>query len=278
MTLAKSLLATLTYSDHFAFPLTIDELHSRLIGNRATKPRIMTELTNLVADQKVDRKGRYFFLPGRASLIVQRTLRAKAASSQRARAKALASKLVRVPGVVAIYLTGSLAMDNADKNADIDVMVITEADKLWTTRLLLTLYTELSGLRRRPNTTSAGGKLCLNLYLTPDSYALPESKRNLYTAYELIQAVPLVGSEGTRAELLAGNPWIHEFLPNVTFPQRKQKSVANIRSKKNLLENLAYRLQLAYMRHKITREYVTPDAAFFHPHNPGDAVLSKITR
>lgn len=41
------------------------------------------------------------------------------------------------------------------------------------------------------------------------------------------------------------------------------------------LDNLAYRLQLAYMRPKITRERVGRHYAFFHPRPTGEIILKK---
>jgi hypothetical protein len=157
-------------------------------------------------------------------------------------------------------------MSNSDDHADIDFMVITQNSRLWTTRFLLTLYTEFLGLRRRPLDPHTSGKVCLNLYLTPMSYELPNSKRSLYTAYELIQTVPLYDPSDTHSILLASNPWIMiscHFPPNLR-PLNNEQWNSNI--------ELVYRLQLAYMRPRLTREYITPDSAFFHPHDPSPKI------
>jgi len=172
-------------------------------------------------------------------------------------------------------------MQNSTTSSDIDFLVITKTGRLWSTRLFLTLYTEFFRLRRHPNSSShaISGLLCLNLYLTPTSLSLPPPKRTLYTAYELIQVVPLFDPFTIHPLLLAANPWLHTYLANFAAPQPKT-TVSNFSSPPHVFQTLfelfAYHLQLWYMRKKITRELVTPNLAFFHPHNPGQVVLKRL--
>lgn len=280
MTIVKSVLATLTYSDYFSFPLTLSELHSRLIFSKpVSRPQLSRALKSLLTSHQVARSGVFYYLPGKSSLIAKRLRRQKLALPLVARARFLASKISYLPGILAIFLTGSLAMSNSGQNSDIDFLVITKPGRLWTTRFLLTLYTSLLGLRRTPTSTHNAGKLCLNLYLTPNSLALPPGKRTLYTAYELIQALPLYDPFDTRLRLLSANPWIRDFLPNYSIHKRSS-SLPIIHNSLFiiLLERLIYRLQLLYMQRKITRELVTPDMAFFHPRNPGKAALKRLKK
>lgn len=307
--LSKAILQTLKYSDHFSFPLTASEIHSRLYSSKPYSiESVLRTLRLLSAQHQLEQSGEYFHLPGRGSLIARRLKRAKQSGVQLARAQTIASKLSHVQGVLAIYLTGSLAMSNSGPDSDIDFMVITQPSRLWTTRLILTFYTELLGLRRRPHDHHTSGKVCLNLYLTPITYKLPPSKRSLYTAYELIQAVPLYDPHNTRSSLLAANSWIKKYLPNAILgsdllPRTLLKRNSRLQAEKGpagtssvialekwlqkrsvlggqherrvlmgTMESLCYHLQLLYMRPKLTREYITPNSAFFHPNNPAPRV------
>jgi hypothetical protein len=284
--ISRSILQTLIYSDHFGFPLTIDEISLRLVGARSSRALLIRTLEQMLKKKVIAHTGNYYHLPGRKSLISRRLRRAKISQPLLTRARRLATQLSAVPGVLAVYLTGSLAMQNPRGDVDIDFMLITRPGRLWTTRFLLTLYTELFGLRRHPHSRNNQGKLCLNLYLTPDSYLLPIARRSLYTAYELIQAKPVYDPSQTQTDLLTTNSWIHTYLPNVTLGsdlkgsaqprQNNQQGRSDPQGLLDFLEFLAYRLQLLYMRSKLTREYVTPNSAFFHPHNPGEKVLKKL--
>lgn len=275
--ISRSVLLTLTYSDHFGFPLTLEELKTRLVGP-FSNTLLTSTLSKMLRKGEIIKTANYYHLPEKELLVSRRESRKTISLPQLAQAKEIAAKFGNVKGVLAIYLTGSLAMSNSNTNSDIDLMIITENHRLWTTRILLTIYAELRGLRRRPHSPHSSGKVCLNLYLTPESFTLPTSKRSLYTAYELIQAIPLYDPHNTHPDLLLANSWIHSFLPNYPLPKGGFLVPKGSDSKGiNILEYLAYNLQLLYMRPKLTCEYITPDSAFFHPLNPGIEVLKKLS-
>lgn len=274
--IVDSIIRTLTYSDHFNFPLTKEEVFSRLIASRHyARLQVSTALNTMVRQGIISSRNKYYYLHGRSSLVISRTRSATLSSPLQQKAKLLASQLGKLPGVLAIYLTGSLAMSNTNGKSDIDFMIITKSRKLWTTRFILTVITTLKRLRRTPGSNNHAGKLCLNLYLTPDSYLLPPSKHSLYTAYELIQAVPLHDPYHTHQDLLAANSWISTFLPNTIIP-KTSPSPKQSNWNTGALESCLYHLQRLYMLPKLTKEFITPNSAFFHPHDPGKLVLKKI--
>ncbi|MFH2085241.1 MAG: nucleotidyltransferase domain-containing protein [bacterium] len=281
-----SILQTLKYSDHFDFPLTASEIYTRLIEIKASRSQIEATLSELCRSKKIGKTKNSYHLPHRETLVSRRLKCAKLSKPLLARARKLSSKISHLKSILAIYLTGSLAVGNTDRDSDIDLMIITKPGRLWTTRLLLTLYTTLLNLRRTPHSLNNSGKLCLNLYLTPNAYLLPPDRRSLYTAYELIQAVPLHDPMDTHSALLSANSWIHNYLPNaITGSDLEGSAQPRPYSERgrsdpigNLLESLVYHLQFLYMRPRITREYVTKDSAFFHPHNPGEIVINKLSR
>ena len=275
VSLKAAILKTLAYSDNFSFPLTSQEILVRLIQEKADKVQVDAVLKDLLVRKQVMQKGEYYYVPGRAALVEQRLKRAKVSAREITHAKLVAEKLKHVPGILGIYLTGSLAVKNSDEGDDLDLLIVTDNHRLWTTRCLLTLYCELLGLRRRPDTQAVAGKVCLNLYLTPKAFALPESKRSLYTAYELIQVLPLSDPHGLYGNLLEANGWVHKYLPNVPFPEGA--TILPRFNRLGNLETLLYRFQTWYMQGKRTTEYVTHDVAFFHPANPGTSVLKKLS-
>lgn len=271
-----AIVATVTYSNYFNYPLTLKELHTRLIRAQCSRTALSQTLKQQLQTNKIESSHGYYYLPGRQHIVSLRAKRAKISAPLLARAGNLANRLALIPGVLAVYLTGSLAVASASGRDDIDLMIIARSGRLWTTRLLLTLYTTLLGLRRTPHSTHNFGKLCLNLYLTPDSFSLPVSRRSLYTAYELIQAVPLYDPSGTHPHLLAANVWLKKYLPNFQLPRNKAKIESNALEHDvglaRVIEKICYQIQLAYMYRRITRELITPDSAFFHPRDPSPKV------
>lgn len=276
--LTHAIIATLRYSDHFAHPLTEAEIYPRLIKHSCTKRELNTSLNTLSLQGKIQQTGRFYHLPSRQEVIRLRQQREDHSRLLYSRALNLTRFLSKLPSILAVHLTGSLAVFNSDPGDDIDLLLITKSGRLWTTRLLLTFTTTALGLRRTPKSASYAGKLCLNLYLTPSSFSLPPSRRSLYSAYELIQAVPLYDPHDTRSHLLAANSWIYAYLPN--FPAIKTRLSPLPKTPTNSfldkIESIAYSLQLSYMHRKITREHITPDSAYFHPRNPGSKILQKL--
>lgn len=277
--LEQAILNTLLYSDHFGFPLTFEEIYLRLVGAGSSRPHLRLSLLSLVRRGQIVKSGLYYHLPGRNYLVSRRQSRARLAAPKLVRAASLAARLGRLPGVLAVCATGSLAVKNTKPDDDLDLMLITKPGRLWTTRLLVTLYSTLFGLRRTPHSTHNSDKICLNLYLDPAGFSLPPARRSLYSAYELVQALPLYDPGGLYPRLLAANSWVQNFLPNFKLPAAALPSFIIHRSSfiSRFIESIAYWFQRQYMSRRITREHITPHSAFFHPRDPGRSVLRKLS-
>ena len=126
-------------------------------------------------------------------------------------ARKAAKILSFIPSVKMIAVTGALAMNNAVENDDIDLMIITAANRLWLTRLLasLLLFPWLRRGRKIHN------RVCLNLWLDENALALTQC--DLYIAHEICQAKPVFERDNTYQKFIAANLWYKKFLPNWTI-------------------------------------------------------------
>lgn len=278
--LKVSIIKTLCYSDLFDFPLTESELWRRLIAVGPSifrKKSLNLALRELISQKILEKDQNLFFLKERGEIVQWRLKRKRISQKKKGRLKKIVGCLKKMPAVKMIGLTGALAVDNSGKDDDVDLLIITSANRLWLMRLWATFLGEILGRRRRPKQKKVKDKLCLNMYLDTLALKLPLRKRNLFTAYELIQIKPLVNKEMTYERFLAANNWIKTYLPNAIIPSE----FGRVKPKKSFLDifnKWAFYGQSWYMRNRRTRENVSLHAAFFHPQDRAREILNRFKR
>jgi hypothetical protein len=208
-TLERAIVQTVAYADVFDYPLTADEIQRYLVGVSASRGTVRGVLSNGLPKPLV-RSGRYFSLAGRAASIETRKQRAASAADYWRRAVHYGRRMSYLPFVRMIAVTGALAMDN-NADGDIDYLVITESGRLWLCRAMIVGLVKLAAAR--------GTELCPNYFLSEQAMVLEE--RNLFTAHEVTQMVPLTGM-ATYQQLRSLNRWTDEFLPNASGAPRRQ--------------------------------------------------------
>jgi hypothetical protein len=276
-----ALLSTLSYTDQFEFPLTEKEMWQRLIAppekSKKSFPYSVykTALHVLLKKKKIEQSDTYYFLPGRKKISKTREQRYIIAREKWARVSTFLQRVSWLPTVQAVFVTGSLAMDNVDKESDYDFMIVTLPHTLWLTRLLITCIAWLSG-KRRSWQGEEKNNWCLNLWLDTEHLSIQPQRRNIYTAYEVIQAKPIFARQHVDHLFLAQNTWVKEYLPNVLM---KRATSAHILP--SILEQLlapldwiAWKFQLWYMQPHRTSEKVARGYAFFHPRDT-KAIITK---
>lgn len=207
--LERAILATLHYAHLFDYPLTLLELHRYLIGVHATVDEVhhCLSMSRYLSQKLVSRNG-FYVLRDSEGLIEIREERWRNAQILWRYACAYAEKMAQLPYVRMIALSGALAMGN-ETQSDIDFFIVTEPGRLWIARawiLLLVRHGRLKGI-----------ELCPNYLISLEAMRLPA--RNLYSAHELAQLVPLFGLD-IYWRLRWLNRWTETFLPNATgLPQ-----------------------------------------------------------
>ena len=182
--LERAILQTVAYADVFDYPLTADEIHRYLVGVSASRGAVRALVSNGNLPRALSRSGRYFSLSGRESVFETRKARAASATEYWRRAVGYGRSMSHLPFVRMVAVTGALAMDNM-ADGDIDYLVITEPGRLWLCRALIVGLVRVAALK--------GTALCPNYFLS--EHALVLNERNLFTAHEVTQMVPLAGTQ-----------------------------------------------------------------------------------
>lgn len=287
--LHNAILSTLCYSDIFNFPLTAKEIWKYLISDNQHSPlrqgfegqaisnsQFKKELDKLVLKGNIRKVGSYYCLPKRESIIAIRKRREKISEKKIKKAQRFAHILSYIPTVQLIALSGSVAMSNAEENADIDIFVITSAHTLWITRLVVFVFLRLLGVKRGRHGTSSPNTICANMFMEEGFLTLPQSMQNLYTAHEFAQLKILVNKHNEQEKLFAANTWIKKYMPN--SDNNIQYSTSNFQHKlwSNLLiplEHMFRTIQLWYMRPHKTREITEKHLIAFHPIDYANVIL-----
>jgi hypothetical protein len=196
----RSVFHTLAYADVFDYPLTAHEVYLYLPSVNAS----FEDVNQVLADETLfSNVENYYTLRGREEIVGIRKRRAEFAGRLWPKAARYGRIIAMLPFVRMVAVTGSLAMNNTDEGKDIDYMIVTAPNHLWTCRALSLLVARLAKLK--------GINLCPNYLITTNALELEE--RSLYVAHELAQMIPLSGTE-IYDEIRRLNDWMADYLPN----------------------------------------------------------------
>jgi hypothetical protein len=148
----------------------------------------------------------FHFLKGRADIVPLRLQRERVSSRSFTRAIRYGRILGNLPFIRMVALTGSLALRNCDETGDYDYMLVAQTGRVWLARAFALLLNRIAHL--------FGETLCPNLIVSERT--LEWQARNLYSAREICQMVPISGGDVYTA-LRVANLWVNEFLPNTSM-------------------------------------------------------------
>jgi predicted nucleotidyltransferase len=118
-----------------------------------------------------------------------------------------------IPYVLAVFGSGSLALNNTKPESDLDVLIVAKGGRIWTTRMLVSLVMSLLRVRRTKTDTIAPDKICLNHYVTDLSLEIPH--QSMYCAHLYAHLVPvLLRDEAMTYKFKKENDWMKNYLFN----------------------------------------------------------------
>ncbi len=240
--LSDRIIQTLKFFDLQDYPLTALEVERFLIAdkpglkkrlddkfelNDQTNPpssvhldTVLLQLSALVQDGKITQQNGFYTLLNRQHLVAQRLANYRFGLKREKLIRRFIWATKYLPFVRGIALGGSQALGLQKATSDIDLLIITDPNRMWVARTFLMAYFQIFGVRRYQN--KIANRFCLNHYLAQPKEV--EEERNLYKAMEYSRLRPLVFSETINAFLEANLPWIRLFFPNMTAGKVQQSS------------------------------------------------------
>ncbi len=201
----REIIRTITYFDVFSYPLTESQLYAFLPYRTTTNDQFREALYRLTKKEILNSSNGYFYPSTRADDIVAiRLENERRALKMLKRAHWVAFFLKQIPFVRAVFITGSLSKHVAPHKSDIDFMLITEFNRLWICKVILTGF-------RRLFLFNSKKYFCINLMVTENAVHFPI--HNYYTAVEIATTQVLWNTEAFE-NYQKENVWMHEYLPH----------------------------------------------------------------
>ncbi len=277
--LEKAIIATVAYFDIFDYPLSLVEIHKWLYNQSREKTNLSDILPVLESGELnsvIESKDGFYFLKGRQEIIRKRLDHYNIAEPKFKIALKTIWWLHWLAFIEMIAVCNNLGYNNTIKEGDIDFFIIIKKNRLWWTRLMVTLVVSLLGIRRHGK--KIANRICLSFYIANDHLNLEEltlKPNDCYLTYWLATLAPVYNREETYQKFLGANDWLKNYLPNFypTFLSNRRRIKDNrwIKFSKRIdekvlsgfvgrwLERLAKFIQLKKMEGNLTSVANQPD-------------------
>ena len=270
----KAIKRTLAYRSIFNYPLNFYQLSTylitdRRIGNKALRK----ELKKLEKKGQIKTENNLYTLHGVKNIDWKD--RKNSSTSLIDSHKYVFDSLKKIPWIKFIGITGATAAFNAHANDDIDIFIISQRKRLWITRLFTTLI--LKSLKKYRTDKDPVRKICPNIFIDEDNVEWDKSKQGLYVAHEILMMHPLYDKDNTYFKFIKKNSWVFNYLSNCrmdinTVSIEVKNSNASILI--NVIEKILMKIQLLYMKRKITEEIATKNIIHFNKNDWSHKVLN----
>ncbi len=212
------ILNTLIYGDIFKFPLKISELQKFLISPfPVSREDLEGSLKGLCAQNLVENKNGFCFLPGRENFIRERLNREAISKAKLNGAKRIIKFISFLPFVKMVGLTGDLSYGNGGPGSDVDLMIVTSTDRMWLTRMIIFSLLEILGLKMNDKKRVDGTRICVNVWCDENNLRITENEHDLVLASDVVHLIPLVNKESTYEKFISSNLWLKNYFPNWNY-------------------------------------------------------------
>lgn len=274
----KGIIKTLRYFSQFEYAPTLSELRLfHPVPVAATifrkKVEMLTKERVLVCITTPECQVRYTL--GEYSMFLKK-MAGRVTQSRRKllRVQPYLRTLQKYEELLLVGVSGSVAMENADPGADIDLFIITRAGRLWTGRAIAMAAAAVMGIRRGRTTTKSCDKVCLNMFMDESDLVVPKVKQTEFVAHEILQMKPVFVRGSVYDRFLKENSWIYRYFPNAMTHEMLHFTPGvwsflhprgEMARQDNSIEKVAKRMQLFFINRHKTTEIVTDTQLWFFP-------------
>ena len=160
-----------------------------------------------------------------------------------AKAKHWAKVIGHLPGVSAVFLSGSVAQGLGRDDSDIDFFVVAYPGYIWTARFFTNLILKLTFNLSKPQHHAA--RICPNHFITADSLEIVE--KDAYSAHLFSHNQALYDPHGLWPQFVEKNTWVNEFGESfevvVKSQIKQQRPLPALSSRVRVIESILKKIQ-----------------------------------
>lgn len=138
----QTILRVLAFYDVFEIPLTGEEIvvesrRSKVESLETSLLDIISELDRMVESGLLEKEEVFYCLKGRKEIIKQRKMRYPESLRKLLKSQKWIRLLHKLPFVRNVYVAGSVAMGNARRDSDIDLVIVSKQGRVWSSRFFV---------------------------------------------------------------------------------------------------------------------------------------------
>lgn len=214
-----NILKSLIYFSLFDHPLTEDEIFR--FSSISTKNKLQEDINTLVNSGVIKRFDNFLLYKNNSYQVTKRLNGSKNAKNVMPKVKKVAAFIAKFPFVEGVAISGSLSKGYYDAESDFDFFIITQAKRVWLTRVLIALY-------KRIFLKNSYKEFCVNYFVSTETLEIEE--KNRFTATEIVTIIPLYGMSIFK-RFYDKNKWVLNYFPNYNL-QSSLKQLKEIKKHK----------------------------------------------
>jgi len=116
-----------------------------------------------------------------------------------------------IPWLKMIWIWNSISMNSANKNSDIDLYIVSDNNRMWIVRILITLIFQIMWVRKTPS--KHAWRFCLSFFSTIDwmNFSNFKIKDDIYLYFWIIYFKPILSFDDTYELFLNKNSLWADF-------------------------------------------------------------------
>lgn len=219
--LEKNILLTLIFFGILQKSLTEREFYELLWQKETNFNEFKKALQKLVKAGKIEKSDKYYYLPGNKNIITKIVKKEALSKKYWREAKKVIKLLARAPFVKMIAVSGSLALENVNKNSDIDLVILSDKKHLRLTRDITIVM--LAMLKRLVRQCSSKIKFGPDIFMDFRNSSLESVAegflgfRRMYSVYLTALAKPVYIKKNAHLSYQKNNNWLKHYLPNFQY-------------------------------------------------------------